>query len=125
MSEKSCHSLPIVFISLPQNVMKSWQRMSPSYVAFLQRLMGIQELLSGRGFPLIVFVDRVCRQAPSQFAKSRFPGEQPKDHRGSPVADQCTGMSYTCPKCEDLPLRRNSSQESRRFPGRQSDIKAI
>ncbi len=125
MSEKSCHSLPILFISPPQNVTKDWQTTSPSYVTFLHRLTDRMEPLPQRDFTLIVFVDRVCRQAPSQFAKSRFPGEESKNCRGSPIANQCTGMSQICPKCEDLPLRRNPSQESRRFPGRQSDIKAI
>ena len=125
MSEKSCHSLPIVFISPPQNVMKGWQSMSWVYVVLLHKLTDSREPLSQREFTVIVFADRVCRQAPSQFAKSRFPGEKAKNRRGRSIADQCTGMSNTCPKCEDLPVRRNPSQESRRFPRCQSDIKAI
>lgn len=125
MSEKSCHSLPIVFISPPQNVMKGWQTTSQGYIPFLHKLTASRELLSQWDFTLIVFVDRVCRQAPSQFAKSRVPREESKNCRGIAIADQCAGMSDTCPKCEDLPLRPNPSQESRRLPRRQSHIKAI
>ena len=125
MSEKSCHSLPIVFISPPQNVMNGWHTMSSGYITSLHKLTDSEEVFSQSEFALIVFVDRVCLQGPSQFAKSRVPGEKSKNCRGSSIANQCTGMSHPCPKCGELPLRRNPSKESRRFPGRQSDIKAI
>ena len=81
MSEKSCHSLPIVFISPPQNVMKGWQTTSQSYVTVLHKLTASREPLSQWDFTVIVFVDRVCRQAPSQFAKSRVPREESKNSR--------------------------------------------